>query len=148
MVAYSFQRQFAERILDGTKGGTIRAARKRQPYYGTPGAHRPAGHARPGEELQLYTGIRTKQCQLIARRQCVAVEPIILNFAAAMITFYCRGARFDQPKDLHAFARFDGFSTWRELVSFWHQQHGCGQGFFVGWHIRWLPLPNDLVTNF
>ena len=63
----------------GTKGGTIRAARKRS-YYQKPGAHRPAGHARVGEELQLYTGMRTKHCRLIARKTCVAVEPITLVF--------------------------------------------------------------------
>ncbi|MEJ0016825.1 MAG: ASCH domain-containing protein [Acetobacteraceae bacterium] len=46
MVAYSFKRDFAAPILAGIKRQTIRADRRR--------------HARPGEVLQLYTGMRTK----------------------------------------------------------------------------------------
>ncbi len=55
MVAYSFRSQFAEPILAGTKGGTIRAERR-----GRNLGHRVVngGHAYPGEELQLYTGMR------------------------------------------------------------------------------------------
>ena len=30
--------------------------------------------------MQLYTGMRTKHCRLIARKTCVAVEPITLVF--------------------------------------------------------------------
>ena len=48
MVAYSFKRRFREPILAGSKQQTIRADRKR--------------HARRGEALQLYTGMRTTQC--------------------------------------------------------------------------------------
>jgi hypothetical protein len=47
VVAYSFRQQFRPPILAGTKRQTIRADRKR--------------HARPGEQLQLYTGMRTRQ---------------------------------------------------------------------------------------
>lgn len=72
-VAYSFQQQFAEPILAGTKGGTIRAQRSGR------------GHARPGEELQLYTGMRTKHCRLICRKPCIAVTRILLGFAPAIL---------------------------------------------------------------
>jgi len=59
MVAYSFKAQFREPILAGTKRQTIRADRKR--------------HARLGEALQLYTGMRTRQCKLIGRATCNAL---------------------------------------------------------------------------
>ena len=59
MVAYSFKARFAEPILAGTKLHTVRAPRKRD--------------ARPGEELQLYRGMRTRQCALIARKTCAGV---------------------------------------------------------------------------
>jgi hypothetical protein len=58
MVAYSFKERFAEPILNGTKGGTIRASRK-GPLRAATG-----GHAKPGEELQLYTDMRTRNCRL------------------------------------------------------------------------------------
>jgi hypothetical protein len=61
MVAHSFQSRFAEPVLDGSKDGTIGADRRR--------------HARPGEQLQIYVGMRTKQCRLITRKICVAINP-------------------------------------------------------------------------
>ncbi len=51
MVAYSFNRRFVPAIESGIKSQTIRAHRRR--------------HARPGERLQLYTGMRTRACRLI-----------------------------------------------------------------------------------
>jgi hypothetical protein len=51
MVAYSFDKRFVPQIANGFKRQTIRAHRRR--------------HARPGEALQLYTGMRTKQCKKI-----------------------------------------------------------------------------------
>lgn len=69
MVAYSFKRQFGPPILAGTKGGTIRNDRKR--------------HARPGEELQLYHGMRTKSCTLIANHIAI----LALGVAALPILF-------------------------------------------------------------
>jgi len=137
MVAYSFQKQFAMPILEGTKGGTIRANRKR--------------HAHPGEELQLYTGMRTKHCRLIARKPCLAVTPISLNFkinewvGIAGVASPIKGAR-----SLDTFAVFDGFSDWASLREFWRETHdlavGSSAAVFRGQHIRWLELPEALVA--
>jgi hypothetical protein len=126
MVAYSFQRRFAEPILDGRKGGTIRADRRR--------------HARPGEELQLYTGMRTKQCRLITRMICLAVDPITINFVACNVGYIIiRGTRcLERPTELDAFAAFDGFQNFAEMAKFWAETHAADK--FHGWHIRWLEL--------
>lgn len=142
VVAYSFKQRFVEPILAGTKGGTIRAERKtggpmRALLYG--------GHAHPGRELQLYTGMRTRQCRLIARKQCVDVEPIKLLFARGQIRLgkiseTSPRAVLQMAPSLDAFARFDGFHCWDALRSFWREEHG-DHPEFVGWHIRWLPLP-------
>ena len=103
MVAYSFQRRFAEPILEGTKGGTIRADRRR--------------HARPGEELQLYVGMRTKQCRLVARKTCLACEPITINFASWRVGYVISGIRcLRRRTELDAFAAFDGFRSDRKSV--------------------------------
>ena len=66
MVAYSFQRRFAPPISTLVKRQTIRADRRR--------------HARPGEMLQLFTGMRTRHCaKIIADPRCLSVEPIVLR---------------------------------------------------------------------
>jgi hypothetical protein len=57
MVAYSFHKRFVSLIQSGIKRHTIRPHRKR--------------HARPGEALQLYTGMRTKACMKI-----LAADPV------------------------------------------------------------------------
>jgi uncharacterized protein YqfB (UPF0267 family) len=127
MVAYSFKRQFAEPILTGTKGGTIRGDRRR--------------HARPSEELQLYTGMRTKHCRLITRKTCIAVEVIHLDFIVSRIAI---GGHLwlSDDDELDIFARFDGFQSWPELAAFWRGTHGDVDEF-NGWHIRWMPLPSS-----
>lgn len=131
MVAYSFQRQFAEPIIAGTKGGTIRAERRNTQR------DRPGGHARPGEMLQLFTAMRTKQCQRICDRRCIAVEPIVLNFVTDQALV--GGLVIWEPSKLSIFARFDGFEEWNAMRTFW-----AGTQRFDGWHIRWLPLPEGI----
>ena len=51
MVAYSFKSQFEEPIVAREKRQTVRGFRKR--------------HARPGEPIQLYVGMRTRNCRKI-----------------------------------------------------------------------------------
>lgn len=60
MVAYNFQSRFAGPIKRGEKSHTIRKNGKRR-------------HARPGEPLQLYTGMRTKSCKKIVAKDPVCV---------------------------------------------------------------------------
>ena len=139
MVAYSFRKQFGPPILAGTKAQTIRADRKR--------------HARPGEELQLYTGMRTKHCKLVARVPCVAVErvhielprrkhppSIIVNdLDGNFITGATWGVTLDD------FAQRDGFRDFDEMVAYWRENHP-GQESFRGVLIRWTPLaPADAL---
>jgi len=64
MPAYSFKKQFVPMILDGSKVHTIRRRRKHP--------------IKVGVKLFLYTGMRTKQCKLIAVIECVKVEPIVI----------------------------------------------------------------------
>jgi len=119
MVAYSFKRRFADPILAGTKQQTIRADRRR--------------HARPGEELQLYCGMRTKQCRLIARKTCLYVERVKLSFfnGGEVIT-----DSLGRLVDLDAFARSDGFEDWDEMHDFWRTEHDdpeTFQGVLISW---------------
>ena len=128
MVAYSFRPRFLDPIVSGRKRQTIRAIGRRR-------------HARPGEALQLYTGMRTKQCRLIGRATCTAVAAVTLRFAADAggdtVTV-------DQATvgDRDAFARRDGFAGWEELRAFWRTAHPAAfaAGAFAGTIICWGEL--------
>lgn len=123
MVAYSFQRQFADPILQGAKRQTIRGERKR--------------HARPGDALQLYTGMRTKYCRPIGVAVCQIASPITIDFSARRITYqFGRGMTTVYPGGLDDFARGDGFADWQAMCAFWSARHGPLQTF-SGWLIRW-----------
>lgn len=133
MVAYSFKARFADPILAGTKAQTIRASRKR--------------HARPGDDLQLYTGMRTKHCRLIARTTCASVEPVRLFFhrAYGSMTFILDGVVLDCDAK-EQFARADGFGesgcAALDMAAFWFETHGRGADEidFHGFVIAWQPL--------
>lgn len=135
MVAYSFQHQFCEPIDAGTKGGTIRANMRKR-------------HAREGDSLQLYFGMRTRACRLVKRTVCLGSWPIWLCFdgvgqgvvvTPAPDVQHC----INGSDELQAFARFDGFEDWRHLIAFWAETHGPGKEF-QGRHIRWLDWPAEL----
>ena len=123
MVAYSFKQRFIEPIRAGTKCQTIRADRKR--------------HARPGEQLQLYSGMRTKHCQLIGRAECLSVWPVtlILREEHGVVLENFR----ETYRNIDAFARADGFRDWAELAAFWSENHP-GFEIFDGVLIRWGDL--------
>lgn len=92
MVAYSFKQRFVAPILSGAKQQTIRAHRKR--------------HAWPEEEMQLYTGMRTKHCRLIARVTCLSVAPITIDLPDNSVTL--GGETLRGWDKLDALARRDG----------------------------------------
>lgn len=143
MPGYSFQPQFVEPICAGTKGGTIRAARR------IPQTVRPGGHARPGEPLYLWCRMRHPSRFKIGERECLGAEQITLclpttNAGVMLGPVIDRAGSFRQiitgTAELDAFAIFDGFECWGDLVAFWRSTHR-NQAQFDGWHIRWLPLP-------
>jgi len=130
MVAYSFKARFADPIIGGTKVQTIRAHRKR--------------HARPGEELQLYVGMRTRQCRLIGRRLCTNVLPVFIRFddqhdeREGFCTPGLVIGGIDKTERLmrDGFAIRDGFADWSDLKAFWRANHP-GQDKFDGVLIVW-----------
>lgn len=127
MVAYSFRPRFVDPILMGFKRQTIRAKRLGR-----------SRHAREGEVLQLYTGMRTQRCRLIGRATCMSVGPIFLLMK--------RQVRWDAVwtdgawrKDIDDFARLDGFENWADMKAFWRAEHP-GVEVFEGVLIRWEDL--------
>lgn len=122
MVAYSFKRQFCEPIVAGTKRHTIRNDRKR--------------HARPGEQLQLYYGMRTTSCKLLGRATCNFVAPIRLLFWGREGVIIVGMPDIVGAGPLDTFARTDGFADWDELKGFWldvHQVVDEYEGVIIKW---------------
>lgn len=109
MVAYSFNPRFIEPIRQGIKTQTIRAQ----------GARR---HARPGELLQLYSGMRTAHClKILPDVTCLAVMQVRIHFAdGAIVRAFTEGVRV---RDLDAFAIRDGFADAVDMWAFWRDHH-------------------------
>jgi Uncharacterized protein conserved in bacteria len=132
MVAYSFKGRFAEPILSGAKRQTIRADRKR--------------HARPGEELQLYTGMRTRSCRLIGRAPCTFVGPIRIDLEDGRIESLATGTAWTTLEEIDRFAQRDGFADWRDMARFWAAEHP-DLPVFSGVLIQWGELRVDTPTT-
>lgn len=126
MVSYSFQKRFVSDIQSGRKPHTIRAHRKR--------------HARPGEMLQLYCGMRTKSCfKIIPDVVCPQVQDISI-WVESDLPSRVAGieiAGFELCEDrMNGFARSDGFTDLYEFGRFWELTHG--EGRFDGVVVHWL----------
>ena len=144
MVAYSFKERFAEPILVGSKRQTIRGDRRR--------------HARPDEQLQLYIGMRTKRCRLIARTRCVGILAVRLRFSrrgdrCRASELFEVGGLFLTPRRMDRLAADDGFASVDEMAEFWFENHGRGveEIDFHGVLVRWAPLvdePRPSVRSF
>ena len=130
MVAYNFKPQFRPPILAGTKAQTIRAERKR--------------HARPGEQVQLYTGLRTRQCRIIGTATCKDVVPVRIGVRDGFVD-YGRGV-WNLPARLRDFARLDGFSDWPAMVTFWRREHPDVE-VFSGVLIHWSHFTAAAATG-
>lgn len=127
MVAYSFKERFVEPIRWGLGLGLDVPDNVRHPKRQTIRAHRlgRGRHARPGEELQLYTAMRTKYCRLAP------------NFRHDQLRD--GGVTFRGIELLNGYALLDGFASWSEMRAFWSTEHP-GIERFSGVVIRWEPL--------
>lgn len=144
MVAYSFKSFFAGQIESGHKRQTVRGQRSR--------------HARPGERLQLYVGMRTKHCRKIAAdplcTEVRSVEIVISELINEIIVSIAIDRVHLRRADIEAFARADGFApehlgnsfpaklygrTARETMGrFWIDAHP-DVSKFTGVLISWQP---------
>lgn len=144
MVAYSFKKRFVDPIRVGLskvslsfdcppKRQTIRAIGKRR-------------HARPGETVQLYYGMRTRQCEKIGEGLCVNAGGIRIHVNGGRVVI-APGTReenvFDTAAQLDAFAQRDGFGDWADMQTFWREEHGdlARLGPFVGVLVLWEAMP-------
>lgn len=130
MVAYSFQARFMVPIVERTKRQTIRAPGKRR-------------HARPGQALQQYFGMRTKYCRLIGTATAHRVCRIVLDLRGDAV-FFPSDLETIRDGELDEFAIRDGFKSWAELRRFWDEFHrGVNQfeGVLIDWDDTFTPAP-------
>jgi hypothetical protein len=131
MVAYSFQKMFAPQVEGLTKLHTVRAHRKR--------------HARPGEAVQLYAGMRTKYCRKLVTPDpiCTHLDDIRLEIAPEMrIEGIEINGRELSDAEIEAFAIADGFSPARLTTpeSGWQWKRDTTARALMGWFWEGAPL--------
>ena len=101
MPAYSFQERFIPFIEEGSKNCTVRALRLGR-----------VQHVKPGQTMQLYTGLRTKQCRKIGNATCFGVKKIEIKRDGIVVGGEEGGIEWTCPKDtlmVEEFAWRDGF---------------------------------------
>ncbi len=125
MVAYSYKERFAEAVASGRKRQTVRAKRKR--------------HARVGERIQNYTGMRTAKCRKLNDPDpvCIDVVAIDIDVGRYSITEIRVDGWTYTNAEAETFARADGFESLADMHSFWKAEHGIGR--FEGVLISWRP---------
>lgn len=137
MVAYSFNPRFIEPIRQGLKTQTIRANGQRR-------------HARPGELLQLYTGMRTAHCRrILPDTPCLNVMQVHIEFAHAEWPHIDRIWTDDvRVRDLDAFAIRDGFTDLDDMSAFWRDMRPSACDFgFDGVLIEWArPAETEMAV--
>lgn len=130
MVAYSFNARFEVAVREGWKTQTIRSNRKR--------------HAKPGEMLQLFCGMRTRHCRkIVSDVRCTEVIAVEIRFKPSGMI---EAIYTDEVPvmDLEAFAIRDGFTDLSQMSAFWRQAHGKQEAFH-GVLIEWAaPRPEAL----
>lgn len=142
MSAYSFQERFIPFLLDGSKDHTVRKKRIGR-----------SRHARPGETLQLYYGMRTKYCTKIGEATCRTVSRILIipEFIFIVPADPFDETTFDEgdgallPEEADRFAWKDGFrpqdstidkpeGAFELMFRFWRQFHELPfEGVVIYW---------------
>lgn len=116
MVAFSFSPEFAGPVERREKRQTIRQTRR----------------ASVGDRIQLYTGMRTKQC-----RKLVEEDPLctFVGYVAIRPDYLTVGDVRSHPRDIDEFARLDGFTDYAGMVAWFQARYG--QPSFIGYLHRW-----------
>ena len=117
MVAYNFKKQFAEDVESGHKRQTIRSGEPR---------------CKAGDDLQLYTGQRTKACRKLRDEVCVQVRAIrISSFGQIELA----GQILDSY-EMDELARADGFVFSADMLDWFRSSMPIGEtfnGHVVNW---------------
>jgi hypothetical protein len=112
MVLYGVKKQFAASVESGAKTHTIRDSRKN-------------GHAKPGDKVHLYTGLRTKACRKLIDPDptCWGSFDIDIEITGHTMTrrsgpmVFINGRSLDDA-EVEALAIGDGFTSVEDFFAF------------------------------
>lgn len=132
MTAFGFKQRFVPAIIARTKTQTIRKFRK-------DGRYPPIGG-----ELQLFTGLRTKNCVRLGTATAIEVYRLTIDWPHSWVEIdYGKGKprRLNcwDPGDkgeLDPFARADGFDNWKAMWDFFTAA-GDPDLLFEGFVTKW-----------
>ena len=126
MVAINFSGEFARAVEDGDKRQTIRKA--------------PC--CKPGDTLQLYTGMRTGSCRPLGEARCTMVRRVEIRptemFLDGRRLFASLGSRDQLDPTDNEFAEADGFPGFMEMAEWFDRTYGLP---FEGVVIEWELIP-------
>lgn len=118
MPALNFKSQFADDVESGKKRQTIRPIRKRP--------------IKVGDDLHLYTGMRTKICRKLGMGICGSVMPVRIDAKQKRVVL--NGMPLWFHHEIDELARADGFASIGEFFDFFKRQYG---EVFEGVLIKW-----------
>lgn len=127
MPAINFKKEFAEDVEWGHKRQTIRAPRK----DGRP-------HAKVGDRIRLYTGMRTKGCRLLGEATVTKIDTLWMDAVGMKLNGQhvqsALGSR-DDPITDNEFAQADGFEGFTEMANWFSEVHGLPfEGVVIYWN--------------
>lgn len=138
MVALNFQKKFADDVENGIKLQTIRAPWKngKMPFEA-------------GKKLQLYCGMRTKQCRKLGDAICTEVQGVRIRPRSIRLCDL-DGSMFSElvfyPEMLNSIAQADGFKDWEALAQWFYETHDLPfEGYLVKWKLVTEPAAPALV---
>lgn len=116
MVAFNFMPCFASDVERGRKINTMRRGKQR---------------CKVGQEIQLYTGQRTRKCRKLGRGICIkAVKARVFENEVYLEKYGVLFAIGHKNK----FARSEGFKTWKDLIAFFTPNpRKEWKGFYYRW---------------
>jgi hypothetical protein len=116
MVAFSFSPEFA---------GPVSAREKKQTIRQTP-------RAKVGDRIQLYTGMRTRNCVKLVAEDPVCTYVGYVNISPTGLTV---SDTSKHPRDIDEFARLDGFEDYAAMLAWFKGRYGHPS--FIGYLHRW-----------
>ncbi len=111
MVAFNFRAMHADKVISGEKCTTIR----------------PTKRSKPGDTLQLYTGMRTRRVKLLKIARCVDVRKVTIH------KDHIKGIDEFDPDEFMEMEGFEGESL-ESFIEFFEKQYGLPfNGYLYIW---------------
>jgi hypothetical protein len=135
MNSFDFMERFADQVASGEKRQTIRKPRKTQ--------------LKEGDEVHLFTGMRTDHCRKLGVGRLIQVMPLIINAESVVDLTKKRYPRLISTiGECENFAELDGFPFWASFRDFFLAKYGLPfTGTLYRWRLIGIPGLNTPVKR-